>query len=361
MSILSRYIVQTFLRFLVVILAIMVSLYGLIEFIEKVDDFIEHGAGVVAYLKYPIYNLPLMLSMTLPLAILLGAFATIASLSRSGQLTAMFSGGASFARVTRPLFLCALACALLLLPANLWLVPWSVSEAEYLRQTEIKGKLPVDLQARNLIFRDGDRIISVGRSFPDRGEIVGVSIITFNDRFMPIRRVEAARARHLEAGRWRFEEARIMEFSSATQAITRFEKPGSVVLDLQRHPEQMLQLWYEPEQMTWPRLQAFIGKLEAEGYAPHRYRVEGQMRISRAAAPLIMVLLGVPFAVRRGREVSFSLGVILSLGIFLLYFLLNAVFAAAGSAALLPPLVAAWAANLLMTLVGGWLFLQRRD
>jgi len=89
MTTLDRYISTLFLRNLAFTLLALVSLYALIEFIEKVDDFIENQAALINYLLFPIYNLPLMISNTLPMAVLLGAFATIGDLSRTNQLTAV--------------------------------------------------------------------------------------------------------------------------------------------------------------------------------------------------------------------------------------------------------------------------------
>ncbi len=71
-----------------------------------------------------------------------------------------------------------------------------------------------------------------------------------------------------------------------------------------------------------------------------------------------MVLIGIPFSLQRGRNASFSLGIVISLAIFVVYFILYAVFAVFGAIAVLPPLIAAWAANLLMALVGSWFFLK---
>ncbi len=68
-----------------------------------------------------------------------------------------------------------------------------------------------------------------------------------------------------------------------------------------------------------------------------------------------------PFALQRGRQASLALGVVISLAIFIVYFILYAVFAAFGNSAVLPPVVAAWSANLLMALTGTWLFLKAQD
>jgi len=101
MTTLDRYISTLFLRNLAFILLALVSLYALIEFIEKVDDFIENQAALINYVLFPIYNLPLMISNTLPMAVLLGAFATIGDLSRTNQLTALLGGGISISRISR--------------------------------------------------------------------------------------------------------------------------------------------------------------------------------------------------------------------------------------------------------------------
>jgi len=73
--------------------------------------------------------------------------------------------------------------------------------------------------------------------------------------------------------------------------------------------------------------------------------------------PLVVILLGVPFALQRGRQATLGIGVALSLGVFMTYILLQAIGTALGTAGLLPLPLAAWAANLLLLLVGGWLFL----
>jgi lipopolysaccharide export system permease protein len=361
MSTLNRYISSIFIQYLLVILLVLLSLYGLIEFIEKVDDFIEHTASLETYLLYPIYKLPLMLSHSLPMAILLSSFATIGSLSRTGQLTALLGGGISVSQVSRPLFFCGIVLCGLVLIGNIWVVPWSNSEAEYLLQTKIKGKQAQNVQDKELFFRDGNKIISIDYSFPQKQEVQGISIIELDDQFRPIERREADRATHHLDGVWLFEGLSIWEFSPEDQQIKSFTRHDQLQIDLGRQPEEMVQLWHHPEEMSLPQLNNFIEKLANEGHDPRNYTVEAQLRLARSFTPLIMILLGIPFSLQRGRQSSISLGVAISLGIFIVYFLLYAIFAALGSSAILPPLVAAWAANVLMGLAGAWMFLHTQS
>lgn len=358
MSTLDRYILQTFVRNLVLVLLTLISLYALIEFLEKVDDFIEHRATFADYLLYPLLHLPVMIANSLPMAVLLATFATIGGFSRTSQLTAMLCGGISFARISRPLFLCSLVLAMVIMAGNLWLVPWSSRESNYLLRTKISGKGPQGVTSRDIYFRDGNRMISVNQAFPSRGLVHGLTIVEINDQFIPTRRIQAQQAHYAEDGHWWLEQVAIWDFSPETRGVTAFEKRQELRLDLRRQPADMLLLWDRPEDLALGELTSLTAKLRHEGHDPKVYQMEAQMRFARAAIPVIMVLVGLPFALQRGRNASFSLGIVISLVIFAVYFILQAVFAVFGAIAVLPPAVAAWAANILMALVGTWLLLR---
>lgn len=361
MPILDRYILSAFLRNLALVLLTLVTLYSLIEFLEKVDDFIEHQAALRYYLTYPLYKLPVMLSNSLPMAVLLATFATIGGFSRSNQLTAMLSGGVSFTRVSRPLFISSLVLAIIMLFANLWLVPWSSSESNYILRTEIQGKNTQTLSSKELYFRDGNQIIRINQAFPAQGMLIGLTIVEFNENFMPIKRIQAEQARHLQKGQWRLENAIIWSFSPATKTVSSFEQQPELVFDLKRGPAEAVRLWSRPEDLPITELINFTEKVESEGYDAKPYQVEIHVRFAKAVIPVIMVLVGIPFSLQRGRNTSFSLGIVISLIIFVTYFILYATFNVFGAIDVLPPLIAAWAANILMALIGTWFFLRVRS
>ncbi len=358
MSTLDRYILRAFTRNLALVLLTLLSLYSLIEFLETVDNFIEFQAGLKYYLLYPLHHLPVLISNSLPMATLLATFATIGGLSRSNQLTAMLSGGVSFSRISRPLFLASLILVLLVMIANLWLVPWSSRESNYILRTEIKGKASQIVSSKDLYFRDGNKIISVSHSFPTKGDVLGLTIIEFNDNFLPIKRTHAEKAHYTMNGQWQLNNVVTWDFDPETKAVTSFHQQPELLSDVKRKPSEMLLLWDRPEDLTVGELFRLTEKLQNEGYDSKAYRVETHMRFAKAAIPIIMVLVGIPFALQRGRNASFSLGVVISLFIFAVYFILYAVFAVFGAIAVLPPFIAAWAANVLMALIGMWFFLR---
>ena len=359
MRIIDRYLTALFLRQLGLVLATLVGLYGLIEFVERIDNFIEQGATLLHYLRYPLFKLPLMATQTLPMALLLAAFATVGHLSRTQQLTALRSGGISFWQATRPLFLCGALFSLLMLVANSWLVPWSNRESRYILHTELSDRQETGQHHRDLYLRDGQRILSVAQSFPHRGEIQGLTLLELDPHFNLQRRVEAAAAHYVTGHRWRLQNVTERHFDPETHAITSFAKRGEELVDLGYGPHELSSIWAEPEELSLPELGAFADQLRRQGQNPQRYEIEQHFRVAQSLMPLIVILLGVPFAFQRGRQATFGVGVALGLGVFIVYILLQAIGMALGSAGLLPLPLAAWAANLLLLLVGSWLFLTR--
>ena len=358
MSTLDRYILKAFLRNLALVMLTLIVLYFLIDFLEKIDDFIEYQAELAYYLFYPLYSLPVIIFNVLPMAVLLATFATIGWLSRTSQLTAMFSAGISLNRISRPLFLCSLVLATLVIFASLWLVPWASREANFILRTEIRGKNAPEVTSKDLYFRDGNRILSVSQAFPQRNVVRGLTILEFDDHFKPTKRIQADKAEYVKKGLWRLKNAVIWTFNPSTRTVTAFDRPPELIIDLKRRASEMLQLSDRPEDLTINKLFYSAAKLHAEGYDPKAYQVEAQMRFAKAAIPIIMILVGIPFALQRDRKTSFSLGIVISLLIFAGYFILQATFVVFGAIAVLPPLVAAWAANFLMALIGLWFFLR---
>jgi len=359
MRIIDRYLTTLFLRQLGLILATLVGLYGLIEFVERVDNFIEQQASWLQYLRYPLYKLPLMATQTLPMALLLAAFATVGHLSRTQQLTALRSGGISFWQATRPLFLCGALFSLLMLVANSWVVPWSNRESRYILHTELSEHRDSGQQNRDLYLRDGQLILCVDQSFPHRGEIQGLTLLDLDPHFNLQRRLEAASAHYVTGHRWRLQGVTEHLFDPDTHAISGFAKRDEMLFDLGYGPHELSEIWAEPEELSLPELAAFAEQLRRQGQNPRRYEIEQHVRGAQSLMPLIVILLGVPFALQRGRQATLGVGVALSLGIFVVYILLQAIGMALGSAGLLPLPLAAWSANLLLLLVGSWLFLTR--
>jgi lipopolysaccharide export system permease protein len=241
----------------------------------------------------------------------------------------------------------------------LWLTPLGIQETEFIKNIKIRNKVPSkNSVAKDLYFRNSDRIIHIQRSFPQRETLLGISVITFNDQFKPVQRLHASSAVYQQAGVWHLDKVKIWEFSPENKTLSGYKEHAEWPLDLKKEPGELSQLWNTPEEMTQNELIKVIDSRQADGYNTQGFKLESHLRFSRAFIPIIMILLGMPFALQRGRKASFASGIVISLTIFIIYFILYAIFAALGGAAILSPAVAAWSANILMALTGTWMFLK---
>ena len=80
--------------------------------------------------------------------------------------------------------------------------------------------------------------------------------------------------------------------------------------------------------------------------------VELQRKIAFPMVTIVMTLLAIPFAVttgRRGAMYGIGIGIVLAI----VYWTMLSVFAAIGAGGLLPPMLAAWAPNILFGRGGG--------
>ncbi len=104
-----------------------------------------------------------------------------------------------------------------------------------------------------------------------------------------------------------------------------------------------------------------IEKLQAEGYNATRYLVDLQARLATPFSCIILALLGIPFALQRGRSAGLAMGITLSVSIGISYFILQAMLQTFGYSGVLPPILAGWSANLLFAMLSLWLLLSVKE
>jgi lipopolysaccharide export LptBFGC system permease protein LptF len=98
--------------------------------------------------------------------------------------------------------------------------------------------------------------------------------------------------------------------------------------------------------MTYAELKSYITRLQASGVYMMPWAVALHRKIAYPFTIVIMTLLAVPFAASTGRRGALY-GVGVGIALALTYLIMLSIFAALGSGGVLPPLLAAWAPNML--------------
>jgi lipopolysaccharide export LptBFGC system permease protein LptF len=108
--------------------------------------------------------------------------------------------------------------------------------------------------------------------------------------------------------------------------------------------------------MGFWELRDHILSLETRGFDVAKLKVQLQRKLAFPMVGVIMTLLGIPFAfVVARRGALYGIGVSIVIGI--MYWACLGVFEALGNNALLPPMLAAWAPNLIFGSAGLYLLL----
>jgi len=357
MTILSRYVMRSFLFSSLLSLASFVSIYLIIDFLEKISRFGRSGGGVGKIITFFLLQGFDVATQMTPLALLMGSVLTIGGLVRTSELVVMTMAGVSLPRVSRPMLLTGLAASLVLLVVGETTLPEIRARKNDLKAL-LSGKKPpsVTFHQNDIWYRDRDGILSATHFIPETRELVNVSILSFTPDFTLTERVEAQRG-VLGGNAIRLERVTVYRFQEggvrSLETVPAITRPTTLSLDDLREIEK------QADAMSFGMLRAYTRKLELAGSRSPRWETLMHARLAETCLPFVMTLLGIPFAVGHSRSSGPARGIALSIVTGLAYFILNSLAVSLGQTGLLPPLLAGWVTPLIF--LGGGLFLLTRS
>lgn len=360
MPLLSRFLLQHYLRILLLCSSAFVTIYLLIDFFEKVEDFIEHQAAAGAYLSYLLNSIPFIFVQILPLAVLTAMVLTLGGLSRTNEVTAMRACGVSLWRIVRPLMGLALLLSFALLLLNEIVVPWNSKQLNLLLEVKLKGKQPLQLTQHEIWYRDNNRIINIKLATPERKTLKGISIFTLGPQQKIVRRQDTPLARY-QNQEWWADKLVTRTFDPQSGNLLKREERERQLITINKLPQDFIAREDINSELNFRQLAQMARQMQEQGFDASHQRVDMHNRLAAPFTCLIMAFLGVPFALQRGRKSNIALGIGLSLSIGIGYFIIQSLVTSFGYAGALPPLFAAWTANFIFLLLGIWLLLNVRE
>jgi lipopolysaccharide export system permease protein len=359
MRILSRYVLGEFARFFTVTLTAFMMIFLLGDFIEKVDDYIEHKAAVADIARYIAYQLPNVAFLVTPLAVLLSTLLALGTLSKNSEVIAMKASGIPLYRIAAPVFIAAVALSGVLFWANETVIPYCNQKAEYVKHVRIEKKPAIPSLKHDKLWFRGPRgeIINIGLvDFKsDVPVCYGVTFYRLDKDFNLVGRVDAA-SMEWERGRWVLQKGIAYDFLQG--GGIKAGKFASMPVDLPEKPDDFRRAEKLSEEMNLTELRSYIDRLRAEGYNPAKYVVDLHGKISFTLANIIMVIVAVPFSLKTSRSGGMALGVGICIVLAIGYWFLFSFSMSLGHAGRFPPFFAAWFANLLFLAGGGYMLIQ---
>jgi LPS export ABC transporter permease LptG len=361
-NLLDLYVSRVYLRVLLMSGAGMAGLFYISTFIDLSDKWFKGQTTLGTLLAYLAWQTPQFTEWILAIAVLLSALVTVGLLTKSSELIVMRACGVSLYRTALPLIVFGLIAGALLFALEERVLAVTNRRAAYLRHV-IRTGSPQTFDVLNrkwLMGRNGE-IYRYEFYDPRRQELNALSVFEFDPQSHAlVRRTYTARATYLPAedasAPWIAQKGWQRQF--ATGDVAKFD-----LFDRTRLPLEPAATFIteapEPDRMNYRALQAYIATLMASGYNVLEYQVGLHRKVAYPFVAVIMTLIAVPFAVttgRRGAMYGIGVGIVLAL----VYWTMISVFAALGAAGLVPPLLAAWAPNLLFGAAAAYLLLTVR-
>ncbi|MDY6844857.1 MAG: LptF/LptG family permease, partial [Thermodesulfobacteriota bacterium] len=145
MKIIDRYILLIFIKVFCLSMSGIIVLYMVIDMLEKLDDLLPFHPAFVAVMKYFILKIPLIITQTIPVAILISTVISLGMLARNYEIVAMQASGIGLIRIFAPILILTLLITVVVFFLNEMIVPYANEKVKYVRVVEIEGKKPVTL------------------------------------------------------------------------------------------------------------------------------------------------------------------------------------------------------------------------
>lgn len=155
MNLLNRYLLRQYLKYFFTVNAGFVSIYLLVDFFEKIDDFTNAGKSVALAMQFFILSIPFIVDQLGPVFILLSGVITLGILNHSNELTALKAGGVPLRLIIRPLIGGSLLFTMLFFCAAQWLLPVTVAQTNFIWYEQLKGKVPLGIMRNNRYYYKG--------------------------------------------------------------------------------------------------------------------------------------------------------------------------------------------------------------
>lgn len=356
MRILDRYLLGLFMKIFVVCVFGVPLVFIVIDLTDNLDDYLRDGTAKIDVLRYYFYQFPYQSLLAFPIAALLAAVFSVATLARHFEITAAKASGISFYRLSAPMLVAAFLISLAALGLS-----------EVIPVTNRKARDALGDDARrgamrsSFVYRGVEgRVYKIDRLDTELGVITDMAVERRGTGYeYPTYLAAAATARWDDvASRWVLEDGRLVYLPESDRNFT-FRFAELWQREFTEKPRELLARPKDQEEMRYGELGKFIEAIQRSGGKARKLEVQQALRLAFPFACFIIVLFGVPLAnsTRRGGTPA-SIGIALLTTILLL--LLARISEALGVGGVIPPVAAAWLPNFVFLGVGLWLMATTR-
>ncbi|MCI5224969.1 MAG: YjgP/YjgQ family permease, partial [Candidatus Electrothrix sp. AR4] len=184
MNLLTRYIIIQFCKNMLMLVLSFIAIYLLIDFFEKIDNFMEKGKSMALVGRFFLLSIPFIVEQMGPVCILLAGVVTFGVLNHSNELIALKSCGIPLKKIAGPIITAGIVATLLLLSLSQFVLPKTVSQTNRIWNKEVKGRVPLGIYRNGRYYYQGNNhFYSFARPDPKQNVFPFFSYASWNKKY----------------------------------------------------------------------------------------------------------------------------------------------------------------------------------
>ncbi|MFT5232282.1 MAG: lipopolysaccharide export system permease protein [Candidatus Krumholzibacteriia bacterium] len=343
MNIVHRHLLASYLKNLGYTVIGALILFTLVDLFDHIGSFVDNDTNAATIGKYYAFKAVWIVDTVLPIALLMATLFSVGGMARYLELTALFAAGWSLMRVCRPLIWLGVVVTIFSLVWREYVLPAANVERNKVWEVEIHGKPNRIRPTQHITLTDSEGHLYYARKFdPNTGLITGLKIFTYRGPVIA-ERVDAQRA-EWDGEYWTLFDGTRRVFDGDEETTTYFDRVTAK--DVTVNPKGFYRDRIRQEDMNIRQLKEHVELIELSGGDATTARVDIQFNLAFPLVNLIVVLMGILLA-SAPRKTTVASGFGWTLLISFGYYLFMNFGRSLGHTGSLPPIVAAWAGNVL--------------
>ncbi|NHB92135.1 LPS export ABC transporter permease LptG [Photorhabdus cinerea] len=356
-GVLDRYIGRTILQTILMTLFMLVSLSGIIKFVDQLRKVGQGEYTTISAGLYALLSVPKDIQIFFPMAALLGALLALGTLATRSELVVMQASGFTRMQVAGSVMKTAIPLVILTMIIGEWVAPQGEQMARNYRAQKMFGGSLVST-TKGMWAKDGADFIYIQRVMSDT-EIKGVNIYHFNDdkKLLSVKYADSA-VYDEENDLWKLSQVEESDLTDSKK-ITGSQRI-SADWKTRLTPEQLGVVALDPEALSISGLYQYISYLKQSEQESGRYQLNMWKKIFAPLSVAVMMLMALSFIFGPLRTVPMGVRIITGITFGFLFYLLNEIFGPLSLVYSMPAVLAALLPSLLFLALSIYLLLKRQ-
>ncbi|MFB6421789.1 MAG: LPS export ABC transporter permease LptG [Candidatus Malihini olakiniferum] len=343
-GILDRYIGKTIFNSIMMTLFMLVSLSGIIKFVDQLrkvgrNDYTALGSGF-----YTLLSAPKDIEIFFPMASLLGALLGLGMLATHSELVVMQASGFTRLQIACAVMKTAIPLVLIAMAIGEWISPAGEQVARNYRSQMMYGSSILSKHG-GIWAKDSNDFIYIERVVDDK-ELAGVNIYQFNpkQKLLYLRCAVSAKFDDDEK-LWRLYQVDELDLRDSKQ-ISRnqtLSREWKTTLT----PDKLGIVALDPDSLSIHGLYDYINYLNQSGQEANRYKLKLWSKTFAPLSVVVMMMMAVSLIFGPLRNVSAGIRMVTGISFGFLFYVLDKLFCQLSLVYGLPPVLGAQVASFL--------------